>query len=82
MIEKPTDPFEWAPGDVDKYYHAGLTGYTGLDYHSVAQLTKRPAMRAQMGGRGLYKAGMAVLPNGDILASPVDILAPSIRSPF
>ena len=57
MIEKPTDPFEWAPGDVDKYYHAGLTGYTGLDYHSVAQLTKRPAMRAQMGGRGLYKRG-------------------------
>ena len=23
-----------------------------------------------------------MLPNGDILASPVDILAPSIRSPF
>lgn len=82
MIDKPADPFKWAPGDVGKFYHAGLTGYTGLDYHVVAQLSKQPAVRSQMGGRGLYKGGMAVLPNGDILASPIDILAPSILSPF
>ena len=82
MIEKPTEPFEWSPAGVGEYYVAGLTGYTGLDYHSVAQLSKRPAVRSQMGGRGLYKASMAILPNGDIIASPVDMLHPSIASPY
>jgi photosystem II stability/assembly factor-like uncharacterized protein len=41
-----------------------------------------PAWRAQVGARGFYKAGLAVLPDGTLIASPVDFLAPKVRSPF
>ena len=81
-IEKPAD-FQWEhEAYTTNYEDCGLTGYTGLDYHSVAQLSVMPAERGQIGRRGFYKSGLTELPNGDMLASPVDMLAPKIRTPY
>ncbi len=75
-------PFQWEHDAYNNDYIAGLTGYTGVDYHTVAQLSVMPAWRAQVGNRGFYKAGLCVLPDGSLLASPVDTLAPKVESPF
>lgn len=75
-------PFHWEHDAYNSDYIAGLTGYTGVDYHTVAQLSVMPAWRAQVGNRGFYKAGLCVLPDGSLLASPVDTLAPMVQSPF
>ncbi len=64
------------------YMSMGTTGYTGLDPHTITHNTILPARRAQIGPRGMYKAGLAVLPDGRLLASPVNILAEKIPSPF
>ncbi len=80
-FQETPPPFAWEH-DAHHHYTAGLTGYTGLDYHSVAQLSLRPAWRAEVGQRGFYKAGMCLLPDGSLLASPVDVLAPMAESPF
>ena len=82
MIDKPAEPFPWEPGDVGEHYRVGLTGYTGVDYHTVSQYSVLPAHRSQVGRRGFYKAGLAELPNGDLISAPVDILHPSVRSPY
>ena len=80
-IEKP-EPFQ---GEHDAYgynYHnAGLTGYTGLDYHTVAQLSISTAARSQIGTRGFYKAGLAELPGGDLIVSPTNTLEPGEEMP-
>ena len=83
MIDKPEEPFAWEHDAYNNNYEdCGLTGYTGLDYHTVAQLSVMPAWRAQVGQRGFYKAGMALMPDGSLIASPVDMLAPRQRPPF
>jgi len=83
VFDKPTEAFAWDHKAYDNNYeNCGLTGYTGLDYHTVAQVSVRPAWRAQVGQRGLYKAGLAVLADGTLIASPVDMLAPRERPPF
>ena len=83
MSEKPTKPFAWEHQAYDNNYQdCGLTGYTGLDYHTVAQLSVMPAWRAQIGQRGFYKAGMAVMGDGSLIASPVDMLSPRQSPPF
>ena len=75
-IEKP-EPFQWEHDAANTNYHdCGLTGYTGLDYQTVAQLSIMPAQRSQIGTRGFYKAGLAQLPNGDLIVSPVNMLEP------
>ena len=61
-FQETPPPFAWEH-DAHHHYTAGLTGYTGLDYHSVAQLSLRPAWRAEVGQRGFYKAGMCLLPD-------------------
>jgi len=81
-VTKKPQPFQWEHDAYGNNYTAGLTGYTGMDYHTVAQLSLMPAWRAQVGNRGFYKAGLCVLPDGSLLASPVDTLAPHIQSPF
>lgn len=82
-MDKPDRPFPWEHDAYHTNYHdCGLTGYTGLDYHAVAQLSVLPAIRAQVGKRGFYKSGLAVMPDGTLIASPVDMLAPKIASPF
>ena len=82
MMEKP-GPFPWQHDAYNNNYEdCGLTGYTGLDYHTVAQLSVMPAWRAQIGRRGFYKAGLAVMPDDTLIASPVDMLAPKIEVPF
>ena len=82
MDDRPK-PFAWEHDAYHTNYHdCGLTGYTGSDYHTVAQLAVMPALRAQIGQRGLYKAGLAVMPDGTLIASPVDMLAPTVRTPF
>ena len=83
MVDKPKDAFRWQHDAYNNNYNGcGLTGYTGLDYHTIAQLSVMPAWRSQVGNRGFYKAGLCVLPDGTLLASPVDMLAPKVQSPF
>ena len=83
MVDKPAEPFAWEHQAYDyNYENCGLTGYTGLDYHTVAQLRVMPARRAQVGERGFYKAGLAVLGDGTLIASPVDMLSPRVQPPF
>ena len=80
-MKKP-EPFTWEHKAFDNnYLDMGCTGYTGLDAHTITQNTILPAIRAQIGPRGLYKAGLAVLPGGKLIASPVDMLAEKIPSP-
>jgi len=82
-MDKPNEPFAWEHDAYNNNYeHCGLTGYTGVDYHTVAQLSVMPAWRAQIGKRGMYKAGLAVLPDDTLIASPVDMLAKKVSSPF
>ena len=82
MADKPT-PFAWEHDAFNNNYLCmGATGYTGLDAHTVTRNTVLPAWRAQLGARGLYKAGLAVLPDGRLLASPVNMLADKVQSPF
>lgn len=76
-------PFQWEHDPYNNNYRdCGLTGYTGLDVHTVSQLSEIPAYRAQIGYRGLYKAGFAVMPDGALIASPADMLAPTIKVPY
>ena len=83
MIDKPDKPFPWEHEAYDNNYQdCGLTGYTGLDYHTVSQLSTMPAWRAQVGKRGFYKAGLAVMADGSLIASPVDMLSPRVKPPF
>ena len=79
--EKPK-PFQWEHDAYNNDTVAGLTGYTGVDYHTVTQLSVMPAWRAQVGNRGFYKAGMCLLRDGSLLASPVDFKAPLVESPY
>jgi len=67
-----TDSLE--PHDISKY-PAGLTGWGGCDLNdNIARWDLRPAHRCRLGKpgetRGLYKAGTAVMPNGDIISTP------------
>jgi hypothetical protein len=81
-MEKP-EPFQWEHDAYNNNYEeCGLTGYTGLDYHTVAQLSVLPAWRAQIGKRGFYKGGLCVMPDDTLIASPVDMLAPKIKVQF
>ena len=78
-----TTPFQWEHDAYNNNYeNCGLSGYTGLEYGAVAQLSRVPAVRAQLGKRGLYKSGLAVMTDGTLIASPVDMLAPQVSSPF
>jgi hypothetical protein len=80
--DKPP-PFQWEHRAFDhSYLDMGTTGYTGLDAHSVTCNRVLPAVRAQLSGRGMYKAGLTVLPDGSLIASPVDMLAEKVGSPF
>ena len=76
-MNQSTAPFQWEHDAYNTNYHnCGLSGYTGLEYGAVAQLSRVPAVRAQIGKRGLYKSGLAVMTDGTLIASPVDMLAP------
>jgi hypothetical protein len=68
MIEKSKDRLDEAY-DYTKY-PAGLTGYTGFNFQQIGFWDLRPATRVQVGRRGLYKSGLAQLPNGDLLMAP------------
>ena len=79
--EKP-EPFQWEHDAYNyNYENCGLTGYTGLDYQTVAQLSVMRAARSQIGTRGFYKAGLAQLPNGDLIVSPVNMREPQEEMP-
>lgn len=71
-MKKLQKPFAWEHNPYGGDY-IGLTGYTGLDYHTIVQLSVMPAVRAQIGPRGLHKAGLAELPNGDLIAAPTNV---------
>jgi len=82
-LEKPTQPFQWEHDAYNNDYHgSGRTGYNGLDAHCVTQNTILPAWRTQIGKRGMYKGALAVLPDGSLLASPIDMLAKTGQSPY
>jgi hypothetical protein len=68
--------------DPSFYHGCSLTGYTGLDTDAVYECKTMPARRSQIGPRGFYKGGLAVLPNGRLLASPVSILEPRQPVPY
>lgn len=48
-------------------YGEALTGYTGQDLQRIAFCHWQPAVRVRIGDRGNYKAGMAMMPNGDLV---------------
>lgn len=50
-------------------YEESLTGYTGLDRQRIARVQYRPALRTRIGPRGNYKAGMAMLKDGTLIAA-------------
>jgi len=50
-------------------YPVGMAGFTGFDLQQVAHWTLKPAMRARIGQRNLYKTAVALLPNGEVLAT-------------
>ena len=80
-IEKPK-PFKWEHDAYNNNYEdCGLTGYTGLDYHTVARLSVMPAARSQIGTRGFFKAGLAELPNGDLIVNPFNMTDKMERIP-
>lgn len=66
-----TSDFHW-DHDPLLYHKCGLTGYTGLDPHTILQTSVLPASRIQIGPRGLYKGTLAVLPDGDLIVTPTD----------
>jgi len=81
-MSTPT-PFAWEHQAYDyNYKDMGCTGYTGVNAHCVVQKSVLPALRSQIGPRGMYKAGLALLPDGRLLASPVNMLAEKLASPF
>lgn len=51
-------------------YVEGLTGYAGQDLQQVYRVNSLKARRARIGGRGHYKAGMAVRRDGTLVAAP------------
>ena len=51
-------------------YPAELYGYSGVNRHQVAYMAMRPAVRATIGHRGLYKGALAQLPDGTLVATP------------
>ena len=57
------------PQDRGKY-PAGLYGYSGDDRQLVAYIDERPARRATIGHRGLYKGALAKLQDGTLVATP------------
>jgi len=63
-----TDKHVWDKPDWSKY-PAGLWGFAGVNPHEVASMRHLPARRSRI-GRGLYKTGLARLPDGRLLASP------------
>jgi hypothetical protein len=50
-------------------YVSSLTGYTGQDLQRIGAVTWQDAVRTRIGPRGNYKAGMAQLPDGRLLAA-------------
>ncbi|MFH0965552.1 MAG: LamG-like jellyroll fold domain-containing protein [Planctomycetota bacterium] len=65
----PLAGFEMEPHDRSKY-PAQLYGYSGVERQEVAYLVQRPAIRATIGHRGLYKGALAKLPDGTLVATP------------
>lgn len=66
----------------NNYKDMGCTGYEGWNAHRVERREVLPAWRAQLGPRGMYKAGLAKMPDGRLLASPVNMLAEEVHTPF
>jgi hypothetical protein len=60
--------FTW-DHDPQYYHHCGLTGYTGTNPHSIMQMSRFPAVRTQIGWRGLYKGALAILPDGSLITA-------------
>ena len=51
-------------------YPEGMAGFTGFDLQQVVHWTLQPAMRVRIGQRDLYKTSVALLPSGELLATP------------
>ena len=51
-------------------YPGGLSGFTGMNLQEVTHLELKPAMRARIGQRGLYKTALVRLPSGTLLTTP------------
>ena len=60
-------------------YPVGLTGYTGFNLQRIACCDLHPAIRKQVGWRGLYKSGLALLPNGWLVIAPYSDLGDDRR---
>ncbi len=57
------------PPDYGKY-SMRLTGFAGLNMHEVYHWSCEPALRSHVGPRGMYKACLARLADGALLACP------------
>ncbi len=57
-----------APYDPDAYLE-GITGYAGQNQQRVWRVQERPAVRTRVGERGNYKGGLALLPDGALVAA-------------
>ncbi len=68
QIEPATAPVFAEEPDYAQYPE-GMAGFTGYDLQQVAHWTLKPAMRARIGQRDLYKTSVALLPNGEVLAT-------------
>lgn len=54
--------------DYDAYVE-GITGYAGQDLQKVEFIKRSDAVRTRVGERGNYKAGMALMPDGTLVAA-------------
>ena len=71
MLKKEKSNLKWEHDP--NAYEGALSGYTGVDPHTIMQFSIKPAVRIQIGWRGLYKGGLAQLPNGDLIALAAEL---------
>ncbi len=63
----------WQHYDWDKY-PGRFTGFT-MNLQQIAVLNYQPAIRVQVGPAGCYKGCMVLMPNGDLIATPMNPVA-------
>ncbi len=68
-IEPATAPVFAEEPDYAQYPEA-MAGFTGFDLQHVIRWTLERAMRVRIGQRDLYKTSVALLPSGQLLATP------------
>ena len=60
---------DWQQGFVPERYLEGITGFAGQNLQRICRLDWQPAIRVRIGPAGNYKAGLALRPDGVLVAA-------------